>query len=296
MEEQSQPAIINTYVILTLNNYSGLQKCVESMYEHTPHNFRVIVVHNGKDVETYNKVKEALGDKVHIWLDSYKNLGFAKGMNQGIKLSETEYVTILNDDVEFVYDTWWDDVMNEFATRENLVGFNPHSPCNKNMYGDRVKQYDHSETGYTPEQVEEIKEIFKNERWYPGCCTYCTIIKRSIFDEIGLLDESFGQGSGEDYDFNIRIARAGKVIGGGSSAIVWHWWGNTKDNMPKEEFSSGYDLIMKGNQRLTEKWGNHIDKDPEGWSVNGQGGPLEPYDKDTANYEAPGKWWVEEPL
>lgn len=294
--EKEPRKIINTFVILTLNNYSGLIKCVETIYKFTPPNFRIISIHNGKDKEAYAQVKKELGDKVHLYIESYRNLGFAKGMNMGIKLSDTKYVTILNDDVEFVYDKWWDDVMQQFKERPTLVGFNPHSPCNKNMYGDRVMQYEHSEDGYNDEQIAEIKEIFKSERWYPGGCTYCTIIKRSLFDEIGLLDESFGQGSGEDYDLDIRVARAGHLIGGGSSAIVWHWWGNTKDNMPKEEFASGFELIEKGNQRLTEKWGSHIDKDPMGWSVNGKGGPPEPYDKAEKNYEAPGKWWIEEPL
>ena len=91
--------------------------------------------------------------------------------------------------------------------------------------------------------------------------------------------------------------------------MVKHWWGATKDNLPKDSsFTSNYDMIIKGNQRMTEKWGPHCqevdrrlkdgrmiqeeaDKIKGGWTVAGNGGADEPIDKDTHNYEAPGKWW-----
>ena len=114
-----------------------------------------------------------------------------------------------------------------------------------------------------------------------------------MFDEIGLFDESFGLGSGEDYDLCVRAARSGWRIKGGSKTMVFHWWGNTKDNMPTSEDSiSNYDLIAGGNQNMERKWGKHIDKDPEGWSVSGDGGPKEPFDKDEVKYEE-GKFFQE---
>ena len=114
-----------------------------------------------------------------------------------------------------------------------------------------------------------------------------------MFDDIGLFDESFGMGSGEDYDLCIRASRGGYRIKGGSSTMLIHWWGRTKDNLPKGEgFTNNYDLIMAGNKRLTEKWGPHIDKSPDGWSVAGSGGPDEPLDQATADYK--GKEWFQE--
>jgi GT2 family glycosyltransferase len=190
-----------------------------------------------------------------------------------------------------LYPTWWQDVEKLFAEHPNLGGFNPHSFINKKHTGDRVAQYE-DKPEYTEEDLAKMREIFHSERWYVGCCTYFTICKKAMFDKIGLFDESFGLGSGEDYDLCIRAARGGFQVCGGSVVMVRHWWGATKDNMPKDaNFKSNYDLIAGGNQNMERKWGPHIDKIPGGWSVSGTGGPEEPLDKDQVNY--PNKQWFQ---
>lgn len=285
---------INTYIIPTLNNVDGLIKLVESLYKFTPHNFNIISIFNGTD-EDYVKAKSALGNKVHLWVKPHRNLGFGKSMNLGIKLAQTEFVTVANDDVEIIYEGWWDEVMAIFAETPELGGFNPHSFINKKHTGDRLAQYDIKDE-YSQEDITKMKEIFKGERWYVGCCTYFTICKRDMFDKVGLFDESFGLGSGEDYDLCVRAARGGYLIAGGSKVMVKHWWGATKDNLPQDEnFTSNYNLIAMGNQHMERKWGKHIDKDPAGWSVSGRGGPDEPLDKESVLYRDK-KWFQEVPL
>jgi len=294
---------INTFIFPCLNNIEGLVKSVESLYKYTPDNFQIIVVFNGT-MNDYLSAHATLNDKVHLWIKPYRNLGFGKSMNQGIKLALTDFVTIANDDVEVLYDSWWQDVMDIFDKTPNLGGFNPHSFINKKHTGDRAIEYEIKDE-YTKEDIEKMQKFFP--KWYVGCCTYFTICKKAMFDKIGLFDESFGLGSGEDYDLAIRAARGGYLIAGGSLVMVKHWWGGTKDNMPKGE--SNYNLIAAGNQRLTEKWGNHCQEverqladgrmTPEqasemkgGWSVSGAGGYDEPADKDKVQY-ADKKWFQE---
>ena len=285
--------IKNTYIIPTLNNYKGLLRLLDTLKKYTPPNYRVIVIHNGYTFNSPDKdLIDKIKPKVHLWIDTYRNLGFAKSMNTGIRLADTKYVTCANDDVELMYDNWWQEVEEIFATDPELGGFNPHSPCNKMHTGDRMLQYPYK-TEYTMEDINNIKKIFIGQAWYVGCCTYFTIFKKKMFDEVGLYDESFGVGSGEDYDLCCRSARKGWKIVGGSKVIVWHWWGDTKDNMPVEVLNgiSNYDLIAGGNQNMERKWGQHIDKDPKGWSVSGQGGPDIPFDADTGIYKEKGKWF-----
>lgn len=284
---------LNTFIIPVLNNYKGLYRLLDTLKRYTPPNYNVIVVHNGfylrKQGDPYKSKAKAMTD---IWIDPYRNMGFGKAMNMGIKLAQTEFVTCANDDVEIIYPGWWREVMQVFEEDETVMGFNPHSPCNKKHTGERYIQYEYKKD-YDEADINRMKEIFKNEREYVGACTYFTIFKKKLFDEIGYFDESFGQGSGEDYDLNIRAARAGYKIKGGSRVMVWHWWGATKDNMPEGDGNTNYNLIAKANQLLENKWGPHIDKDPNGWTVSGKGGPEEPLDKDTIPYKEKGKWYVE---
>ena len=290
--------IINTYIIPTLNNVDGLVKLVNSLYKYTPPNFNIISIFNGTDND-FRAAKAVLGDKVHLWVRPYRNLGFGKSMNLGIKLATTEYVTLANDDVEVIYDTWWQEVVDLFDHNPSLGAFNPHSFINKRHTGDRAIQYEIKDK-YSQEDIEAMKKVFHAEQWYTGCCTFFTICKRSMFDQIGLFDESFGLGSGEDYDLCVRAAHAGILICGGSKVMVKHWWGNTKDNLPKDMDTSNFALIQGGNQNMTRKWGEHVDEvkrqladgrmtQEHADSINGgwapsHGGPLEPLDKDMVDY------------
>jgi len=286
---------INTYIIPTLNNYKGLARLLETLKKYTDPNYKVIVVNNGYSLPTdpgMVKFREIFNE-VDIWINPIRNLGFGKAMNTGIKLADTEFVTIANDDVEIMYSGWWEEIMDMFEEDPKLGGFNPHSPCNKAADGNRYKQYDYKEE-YTKEDIVKMKEIFNKERQYTGCCTYFTICRKAMFDSVGLFDESFGLGSGEDYDLCVRAMRGDWYVKGGSTTMVWHWWGDTKDNMP-EGGESNYNLIVGGNQNMERKWGKHIDKDPQGWSVSGRGGPDEPFDKDKVDYKDK-KWYQEVPI
>lgn len=300
---------INTYIIPTLNNVGGLINLVNSLYHNTPHNFKVISIFNGTD-DDYKYAKNSLKDKVHLWIRPYRNLGFGKSMNLGIRLADTKFVTLANDDVEVIYPTWWQETMALFDERPNLGGFNPQSFINKRHTGDRVQQYENKPFDlYTDDDIKKMKEIFHAEHWYYGVCTFFTICRKEMFDKVGLFDESFGLGSGEDYDLCVRAARSDYDICGGSAVMVKHWWGATKDNLPNDpQFTSNYDLIAKGNQHMERKWGPHIDEVKRrladgrmteaeaqavgyGWNVAGKGGPAEPLDKDKVLY--PNKQWYQ---
>ena len=115
--------IINTIVIPHLNNKKGLLRCLETLYKHTPLNFRVILIDQSDDKELYEEVK----DKVHLHIKAYRNLGFAKASNYGIRLADTKYVTVLNDDVEFINIRWWDGILETFTKYPEAVAVNPSS-------------------------------------------------------------------------------------------------------------------------------------------------------------------------
>ena len=192
---------INTYIIPVLNNYQGALDLIKSLKKYTPDNYYIFIINNGYSIsqpDAIHLIKE-LKKEVHLWIDPYRNLGFGKAMNTGIKLATTEFITLANDDVKVLYSEWWEEVMTKFKEDSRLGGFNPHSFCNKTAGGDRVCQYE-IKCQYTEEDIKKMKEIFKAEREYTGCCTFFTICKKAMFDEVGLFDESFGIGSGEDYD------------------------------------------------------------------------------------------------
>lgn len=256
--------IINTVVIPHLNNKAGLLRCLETLHAHTPPNFRVILIDQSKDEELYGRVK----DKVHIHAKVYRNLGFAKAANMGILMSSTPYVTILNDDVEFIHRKWWDGVMDTFRRYDGPNGENPQVLCvnpgsmrKLNGAGNPVDDADFPyKESWTEEEYDAMirKESGNREAGIivDGITPWCAIFHRGGLLKAGLFDEAFYPGGGEDYDLQNRAYLKHKTRGleryrclGSSLSMAWHWWCTTKVTVDAfKTFSEASDLYQR-------KWG-----------------------------------------
>lgn len=89
--------------IVTWNGLKYLERCLESVLSQTYKDFQIIFLDNGSTDGTGDWISAFL--KAHPYskirfIQNKKNLGFAKGHNQTIKESNTEYVFQLNQDTE----------------------------------------------------------------------------------------------------------------------------------------------------------------------------------------------------
>lgn len=279
-------------VVIPHLNFPGLERCVRTLKKMTPIEYRVILV-DQSPVDHNWMIQEGL---VHLIVKSYRNLGFAKAVNTGLRLADTEYIMALNDDVEFIYDKWWSDIMDEFKALPKAACVNPHSFQNPKGDGSVISQWEYKDVladgVYSDEEIASMKKLFGNAR-YNGICMFAPVFKRSALIAVGerekspyglaLLDESYGQGSGEDYDMCRRIGLTGMDAMGSARAMVFHRWGSTKNNMPTDQNNpiSNFMLIKKGYETMKNKWGPARDgslphQHPDGWDVAGRSGPKEP--------------------
>ena len=87
-------------VILTFNELEYTKKCVESIRRHTPEPHEIIFVDNGSKDGTVKWLKKLVNEHGHYKLiENGKNLGFAKGCNQGIEAASSDCILLLNNDV-----------------------------------------------------------------------------------------------------------------------------------------------------------------------------------------------------
>lgn len=264
--------IINTIVLPHLNNKAGLLRCLDTLYEHTPHNFRVILIDQSQDEELYGRVK----DRVHLYIKAYRNLGFAKAANQGILLASTKFVTVLNDDVEFINKKWWDGVMQTFRrydgeNEENaqVLCVNPSSTRKLNATGVPVNdKYNVNGKEFQFEYKEKWTEDEYNDMIYAesggreagiiidGITPWCVVFHREGLLKVGLFDEAFYPGGGEDYDLQNRAYLKHHTEGlkryrclGSSLSVAWHWWGTTKVTQ------NAYETFITASALYQKKWG-----------------------------------------
>lgn len=255
----------NTLVIPFIRN-DMILPMLKSLYKFTdPRTFRVIVID-----QSPTGVYEQIKDLVQIYIRPYRNLGFAKAMNTGIKLAQTEYVSCYNDDVEFFNKDWWPGIKSTFNKIDNCFGANPMSPKEAAWgYGHKAPEgriLTEDKRGIVwlhegePLNLEKCKtekgyQALKNKvhGFIDGIAMWGVTFKRELFYEIGLFDEKFYPGGGEDYDLNARAYDPN--FGGGkyrivatSDSWVYHKWG-----------SSGSPDTSNESRKIIEKQGIKFD-------------------------------------
>lgn len=168
-------------VIPTYNHCSSLLKpCIETIIQYTDFSdIEIIVVANGCTDETREYVT-GLGDSFKlIWSD--EPLGYTKATNLGIKQARGEYIVLLNNDVILTKQP-----INQWLNRLN-------APFNTDPLM--------AVTGPTVLNHLALNAV--------GVVFFCAMIKRTVFDKIGLLDERYTPGGVDDHDFCYRVTLAG---------------------------------------------------------------------------------------
>lgn len=192
----------------------------------------LIVVDNGSDDNSVEILKEA-GVKT-ILLD--KNYGFAKGYNIAVSMTDTEYVVLLNSDVE-PSEGWLEEPVNMFENDDTIAAIQPkiRSRRNRDYFeyagaaGGFIDKY-----GYpfcrgrvfgTLEkdfgQYDNQKDIF----WASGAALF---IRRKDYIEVGGLDDSFFAHQ-EEIDLCWRLKNIGCRIVFCPHSTVYHYGGATLD-------------------------------------------------------------------
>jgi len=164
--------------------------CLESIKKYSK-NYRVIFVDNGSDEEEFNKIFEVLETMPHLLIRNTENLGFIKATNAGLSASTAPYVVLMNNDTEAVKG-WLDKLVQPLEEVPSAGLSGPLTTTPNSWQG----TYPKDKTGYVLRSSGML-------------AFFCTMIKRSVIDTIGLLDEQYGVGFGDDDDYCHRARGAG---------------------------------------------------------------------------------------
>lgn len=228
-------------VVMPHNNYTGVRKSLESLRKHTPPENLGQVIFIDQDKE-YQKIDDLVD--LHIFTNG-KNLGYSKCFNIGCRLSDSKYIMLVNDDVEFINKKWVSGVEETFKRyNTTALGVNPSSPRNPRASGEEPINAPGVE--YKDEFTDEDYEAFLKiggGHVIDGICMFATVFDRAKLDKVVgtisgkcWMDEWFYPGGGEDYSMNRRAymtknednnLKGYRCLGTGFS-FVWHWWYSTK--------------------------------------------------------------------
>ncbi len=239
-------------VIPHFNGKDILNDCLESLFKNTYVEFETILIDNGSTDGSQDFVRDKF-PQVRL-IRNKVNLGYAGGCNQGIGLSQGRFVLLLNNDTVMPENFLWEmraaiksddaiaavqpkiisiqnnrlfDYSGGAGGEMDLLGY----PFARGRIFDTVeadnKQYDHME-----------RQVF----WTSGCAL---LLRKSITDQIGILDEDFFAHQ-EEIDLNWRAQLAGYKNVVTTRTHIMHFSGYTLrgDNERKMYYNHRNNLMM----------------------------------------------------
>jgi GT2 family glycosyltransferase/tetratricopeptide (TPR) repeat protein len=237
---------LTSIIVVAWNQWAFTRLCLESIARCTPEPHEVIVVDNGSADET----PEGLRAFPHVRVvRNSENRGFPAAANQGIAAASGEFLLLLNNDV-VVTPGWLGRLHRPLAAAPalGLVGPVTNAASGPQQvpaaYAATLEDLDEFADGWARDHHGQTVPCGR-------LVGFCLLLRRSVVQRVGPLDEGFGVGNFEDDDLCLRAQRAGFGLAIARDAFVHHF-GSVSFRASGLDFAG---LLARNRQRFVEKWG-----------------------------------------
>jgi GT2 family glycosyltransferase len=246
-------------IIPSRDNVSLLKNCIESVERLTAYrNYEILIMDNDSvDPATV----EYLASTPHRVIPFREPFNYSRINNLGVSRAEGEFVLLLNDDTEVISGGWLE-AMLEHAQRPEVgaVGAKLVYPDGRIQHAGVVvgagdawqtgvathshQFYDASSPGYMGTLATTTN--------YSAVTAACMLLRKSVFDELGGLDEENLPVSYNDVDLCLRLRERGYLIVYTPYAELYH----------HESVSRGHGSDPAEIAYMKERWSGVLDQDP----------------------------------
>lgn len=248
-------------VVLTYNNLDYTQQCLDSIYAKTVYpNYEVIVVDNASTDGTpeYLQSFAATHPNVRVVLNG-ENRGFSAGNNQGVEASSGEYIVFLNNDT--VVTSGW---LSGLISHLRDPGVGAVGPVTNFAGNESRIAVDYSDISGLDDFARRYTQAHAGESFEIGVLAlFCMVVRRTVIDDVGLLDERFNVGMYEDDDFSLRMRQKGYHILCAENVYIHHWGSASFSQLAAERYQQ---LHLENRLKFEEKWGTEWQ--PHRWRMD----------------------------
>ncbi len=174
-------------------------KCLQTIRQYSE-DYRLIFVDNASP--EFDTLEDELNQHPRLLVQNSKNLGFVKAVNQGLLLSTAPYIVLLNNDTEAV-DEWLPKLSSALVQNVGLSGPRTTTP------GSWQGRWQGTEGTVILPRTAML-------------AFFCVMLRREVVHKVGLLDEQFGVGFGDDDDYCNRAQSTGYQLALVQDLVIPH--------------------------------------------------------------------------
>jgi glycosyltransferase involved in cell wall biosynthesis len=259
----TDPPLISL-IIPTRNGLRLLQTCVESIIDRTTYKpFEVLIVDNGSDdPETLHYLRNIIAKKGFRVIRDDRPFNYSALNNAAVKLASGEIIGLINNDIEVITPDWLTE-MASHALRPEVaaVGARLWYPNDTLQHGGIFLAGGQAWHAH--------RYIAKNDPGYMARASHvqsfsavtgaCLVVRRSVYQELGGLNEADLSITFNDVDFCIRALKAGYRNIWTPYAELYHHESATRgeDDTPRKSGHARQELSF-----MQARWARELIRDP----------------------------------
>ena len=256
-------------VIPNKDHAADLKRCITSILEKSTYeNYEIVIVENGSETKEIFDYYTSLKEYDNIRVVTYEKPEGQNGFNYsavnnfGVKQTKGDYILLLNNDTEVITVNWMEELLM-YAQREDVGAAGA-----KLYYGNKTIQHagvvlqlgahrtaGHSHYGQSRENLGYMGRLCyaQNVSAVTGACL---LVKKSLFKEVGGLDESFAI-SLNDVDFCLKLREKGLLNVFTPFAELYHYESVSRGLDDSGEKAERYN---QESAHFREKWKTVLEK------------------------------------
>jgi GT2 family glycosyltransferase len=266
----AKPRLVSL-IIPTRNAHGLVRQCIESIRNKTLYkNYEIILVDNASDdPKSLRYIDELSTSGVRVIRDD-RPFNFSALNNLAVRHARGEIIGLINNDVEVIEAGWLCEMVSHAERPEvGAVGAKLYYPNNTIQHAgvvlglgdDRTAGHAHLRVDHdSPGYFGRLALISA----FSAVTAACLVIRKSVYDEVGGLDEDNLGVSYNDVDFCLKVREAGYRNLFTPYASLYHHESATRG---KEDTADRQARFFREKRFLKKKWGNKLLTDPA-YSLN----------------------------
>ncbi len=254
-----------TLIIPTRNGLQLIRQCIESILKKTKYqNYEILIIDNNSDDIATLQYLHGLNSETRIRIiKDDRPFNFSALNNTAVKLARGEFIGLLNNDLEVISPEWLSEMISiALQPQIGAVGA-------KLWYPNETLQHGGVILGLGGVAGHLHKNMLRNEYGYfnramltqslSAVTAACLVIRKSIYEEVGGLDEQNLQVAFNDVDFCLRVRETGYTNIWTPYAELYHHESATRgyENTPEKQMR-----FTKEVQYMKQRWGDLLFNDP----------------------------------